>query len=203
MDMTKPNSPKPHRRSLRLRGYDYSQAGAYFVTICTRDRLCLFGEIVDGVMHLNSAGEMIQSIWNEIPLYYPGTEVDKWVIMPNHMHGILGLVGAGPRACPDRAPSHGSRQRSGPARLSLPDLVHRFKSLATKRYIDGVKQSGWPPFPGQLWQRNYWERIIRDEAELDLTREYIRNNPAQWELDQLYVGIKGQPRGVAPTDPAP
>lgn len=187
MDTTTSNHPKPNRRSLRLQGYDYSQPGAYFVTICTRNHLCLFGEIADGVMHLNNAGEMIQNIWNEIPCFYPGTEIDEWIIMPNHMHGILGLVGAGPRACPDRAPSQGSRQQTGTKKLSLADLVHRFKSLSTKRYADGVKHSGWPSFAGRLWQRNYWERIIRDDAELDLTREYIRNNPAQWELDQLYA----------------
>ena len=88
-----------HRRSIRLKGYDYSQAGAYFVTICTQNRECLFGEILDGEMALNDAGRMIKTIWHELPEHYPGVGIDAFQVMPNHMHGIV-IVGAGPRACP-------------------------------------------------------------------------------------------------------
>ena len=89
------------RRSIRLKGYDYSQAGAYFVTICTQDRQCLFVNVLDGKMNLNNAGEMINRIWHEIPEYYPGIDIDAYQIMPNHIHGIIMIgVGAGPRACP-------------------------------------------------------------------------------------------------------
>jgi putative transposase len=84
-----------------LEGYEYSQAGAYFVTICTQDQQCLFGEIENGNMRLNEAGTMIQTVWDEIPFHYPGVDIDEFVIMPNHIHGIVNLVGAGPRACPD------------------------------------------------------------------------------------------------------
>ncbi len=92
---------KHHRRSIRLKGYDYSRAGAYFITICTRNRECLFGDIVDGAMVLNAAGRMIDAVWNAIPEYYPCVDIGTFQIMPNHIHGIIIIVGAGPRACPD------------------------------------------------------------------------------------------------------
>ena len=97
------NSKRQSRHSIRLKDYDYSQSGAYFVTICTQNGECLLGEIMDGEMHLSSAGQMVRSVWNELPQYYPGVDVDAFVVMPNHIHGIVVLVfvGAGPRACPD------------------------------------------------------------------------------------------------------
>jgi putative transposase len=183
-------NPENRRRSIRLRGYDYSQAGAYFVTICTQNRERLFGEIVGGKMMLNDAGNMIKTVWQEIPLYYTGTEIDEFVVMPNHIHGIAIIVGATPRGCPDKN-GQTQGQARGPApteytgALSLGDIVHRFKTMTTKRYVDGVKQWGWKPFPGRLWQRNYWEHIVRNETELNRIREYIHNNPAKWETDRL------------------
>jgi len=96
------NPDKHHRRSIRLQGYDYSQAGAYFVTICTQNYECMFGDIVDGEMVLNDAGRMVHTVWNEIPRYYSGIDIDAFQIMPNHIHGIITvIVGAGPRACPE------------------------------------------------------------------------------------------------------
>ncbi|MBC7237764.1 MAG: hypothetical protein H5T69_18130, partial [Chloroflexi bacterium] len=93
-----------HRRSIRLKGYDYTQPGAYFVTIVTQDRARLFGEVVDGEMRLNDAGRMVQTVWDELPAFYPGVQTDAFIVMPNHIHGIIVLtghpVGAGPRACP-------------------------------------------------------------------------------------------------------
>jgi len=179
----------PHRRrSIRLKGYDYSEAGTYFVTICTQNRECLFGNIIDGTIRLNEAGEMIQTVWNEIPSHYDGIDVDEFVIMPNHVHGIIVIVGAGPCACPDSEPQkNGHPQGVAPTRLSLPDVAHRFKTLTTKRYVDGVKKHRWRPFAKALWQRNYWEHIIRSEDDLNRTREYIHNNPRKWELDELYA----------------
>jgi len=201
-----------HRRSIRLQGYDYSQAGACFVTICTQNRECLFGDIADGGMRLNDAGQMVQTVWDEIPAHYPGIDIDAFVVMPNHIHGIIIIVGAGPRACPgtracpeqdqpqedgqprgegqpqgDGQPRGIGHPRGGaPTGLSLPDVVHRLKTLTTKRYVDGVKQNGWLPFPGKLWQRNYWEHVVRNEPELTRIREYIQNNPIRWELDKLH-----------------
>ncbi len=155
-----------HRRSIRLSGYDYSKPGMYFITICTQHRKCLFGTISDGKCRLNDAGGMVETVWNEIPFYYPGINIDEFVAMPNHIHGIVVI--------------------SAVTGMSLPDVVHRFKTMTTKKYADGVKQSNWPPFPGKLWQRNYWEHIIRDELDLNHIRDYIRNNPARWESDKLF-----------------
>ena len=93
-----------HRRSIRLKGYDYSQAGAYFITICTKNRECMFGDILDGKMVLNHAGDMIQTVWDEIPLYYAGIDIDEFAVMPNHIHGIIVIVGATPCGCPVSTP---------------------------------------------------------------------------------------------------
>ena len=123
-------------------------------------------------------------VWNEIPKYYPGIVIDAFQIMPNHIHGIIKIVGAGPCACPNI----GQPQGVAPTGLSLPDVIHRFKTMTTKRYIDGVKHHGWPRFDGKLWQRNYWEHIIRNDDELNRIRQYIINNPAKWEMDRNHPG---------------
>ncbi len=99
--MMKFDSRQHQRRSIRLQGYDYTQSGAYFVTICVQNRECLFGNIANGEMRLNDAGKMIQTVWDAIPKYYPGIDIDAYQIMPNHIHGIIIIVGAGPRACPE------------------------------------------------------------------------------------------------------
>ena len=180
---------KHHRRSIRLKQYDYTRVGAYFVTACTQNRECFFGEIVDGVMRLADVGEMIQKIWQELPEYYAGVGVDVFTIMPNHIHGIIVLthvgagapVGAGPCACP--AVPTGRPQGVAPTVMSLSDVVHRFKSLTTALYRQGVTENGWVPFCNRLWQRNYYEHIIRNEDELNRIRQYIEDNPLKWEMD--------------------
>jgi REP element-mobilizing transposase RayT len=151
-------------------------------------------------MRLNDAGKMIQAVWDEIPAYYPGIDIDAFIVMPNHIHGIVVIVGAARCGRPDTTAPRGRSDEGHPqggaptavtpagVGLSFPDVVHRFKTMTTKRYADGVKQNGWPPFPGKLWQRNYWEHIVRNEPELNRIREYVHNNPAQWELDKLFVG---------------
>jgi putative transposase len=169
-----------HRRSIRLKGYDYAQPGAYFVTICVQDRECLLGTIADGEMRLNDAGRMVQSWWDRLPEKYPTVETDGFVIMPNHIHGIIVIaesddVGANPRVRPDEQ-THGSAPTLG-------EIVQWFKTMTTNAYIRGVKQDGWKPFPGKLWQRNYHERIVRNEQELNAVRRYIHNNPARWAED--------------------
>ena len=172
-----------HRRSVRLPAYDYAQAGAYFVTVCTQNRECAFGEVVDGEMVLNEPGRMVETVWRELPQHYPGVEVDTLVDMPNHVHGIIMLVGAGPRACPDRV-SGQPRGVAPTGTMSLPDVVHRFKSLTTARYRRGVLQDRWLPFPRRLWQRNYYERVIRNDEELNHVRQYIVDNPLRWAEDR-------------------
>jgi len=189
---------KLHRRSIRMLGYDYTQPGAHFATICTQSWECLLGDIVGGEMGLNGAGSMVQSVWDALPDRCPGVGVDAFVIVPNHIHGIVVLtsphVGARPRACPDAQPpvdnwqppiDHGQPRGVAPTgkRMSLPDVVHRFKSLTTARYRHGVYERGWSPFPGTLCQRNYYEHIIRNERALHRIRAYIVNNPARWAMD--------------------
>ena len=190
---------RPRRRSIRLRGYDYTRPGAYFVTICTHNRECLFGEIMDGEMVLNHAGRMVLDVWNEIPKYYPGIVIDAFQIMPNYIHGIIKIVGAGPCACPNMD-VNGQPQGVAPTGLSLPDVIHRFKTTTTKRYIDGVKQHAWPRFDGKLWQRNYWEHIIRNDGELCRIRQYIVNNPVKWQMDRNNPGFT---RGHVIAEPQP
>ena len=181
------------RRSISLKGYDYSEPGAYFVTICTQDRVCLLGEVVDGEVRLSDAGRVVQAAWNELSNRYPGVEIDAFMVMPNHIHGIILLVesvpgvGAGLRACPDPDQTSkriGQPQGVAPTRLSLSDVMHRFKTMTTKRYADGVNGRGWQPFHGRLWQRNYYEHVIRNDSELDKIRKYITTNPLKWALDR-------------------
>ncbi len=177
--------PECHRRrSIRLQGYDYRLNGAYYITIVTQDRACLFGEMVDNDMRLNDAGRMVLTVQEELHEYYPGIESDTFVVMPNHIHGIIVLVGAGPRACPGsgQPPSFGQPRGVAPT-MSLADVVHRFKTLTTRRYIDGVKTWEWLPFRGKVWQRNYYEHIIRDERALNRIRQYIVDNPVRWTED--------------------
>jgi len=165
-----------HRRSIRLKGYDYSQIGFYFVTICIQNREYLLGEIVDEKMQLNDAGVMVNRTWNELAKHYDGFKTHEFVVMPNHIHGTIEIapVGAAPCGCPDKRNPQG-----------LADIVHRFKTLTTTRYIHGVNQYGWPRFERKLWQRNYWEHIIRNEDEARGISEYIHNNPERWAWDKL------------------
>lgn len=182
------NADIHRRRSIRLRNFGYGSAGAYYVTIVTQGREAIFGEVIDSSMLLNERGHMVWDVWRDIPRQYPGIEIDAFVVMPNHTHGIVVItdVGAGPRACPDQTgQSHrlGQPQGVAPTPLSLQDVVHRFKSLTTTKYRRCVSTNGWPSFPGRLWQRNYWERVIRDEPELNRIRQYISDNPANWNDD--------------------
>jgi len=128
---------------------------------------------------------MVQTVWNEMPDFYPEFRTDAFIIMPNHAHGIFVVVGAGPRACP-RLGQHLDGQPQGVApTFGLPALVNRFKSMTTHRYIEGVKKSGWLTFQGKLWQRNYFEHIIRNKGEWHYLRRYILTNPQRWPEDPL------------------
>ncbi len=171
---------KHHRRSIRLKGYDYSQAGAYFVTICAQNRARLFGEIVNGEMQLNDAGAMIGRWWNELANKFPTFESDAFVVMPNHIHCIVVITDVGQgqphRAAPTDPPT-------APTRPTLGDMMDWFKTMTTNEYIRGVKQLGWQPFDKRVFQRNYYEHIIRNERALNAIREYIQNNPANWAED--------------------
>ena len=268
------HDPDVHRRkSVRLRGYDYSQAGAYFVTIVTQGRECLFGDVVGDTMQLNGAGRLARAAWEGLPRRFPGIGLDVFVVMPNHVHGIIvidesvgaSLVGAqdgddagmsergratmgiggmerattrvaptgsGDAACEgadvfdesvgaslvgaqggdDAGMSERGRAATGDGGMerattriaptgcgddigererattrvapTLGDVVGAYKSIVTVEYARGVRANGWRRFRGRLWQRNYYEHVIRDEREFHLAREYIVNNPLQWSLDR-------------------
>ena len=173
-----------HRQSTRLRDYDYSRAGAYFVTICAWQRECLFGEMVDGVMRLNDAGHIIDESWQRISTHFSDVDIDQYIIMPNHFHGIVSIVGAGsPRPDLSRNVNKTPEIQGGetpPLRVvTLGQIVGYFKYQSTKHINQSRNTPGIP-----VWQRNYYERIIRDELELNAFRQYIAGNPVRWEEDE-------------------
>ena len=192
-----------NRRSIRLKGYDYSSPGAYFVTIVTQARLCMFGDVVEDKMCLNDAGAMAKAVWEALPRRFPAVEIDELVIMPNHIHAIITInepdatpsVGASLvdaqnaiRAPSNATPSVGASlvdaQNANHMRgVSLAEIIGAYKSITTVEYVRSVNLNGWQPFHGRLWQRSYYDRIIRDECELHRAREYIVNNPLKWALD--------------------
>ena len=192
------------RRSIRLKGYDYSQAGAYFVTVCAKDRECMFGDIVDGEMQVNDAGRIIQKCWDNICDHFPHVELDEFIVMPNHIHGITLIVGAPLVGAPPFGASiNNTESRAGtrPA-PTLGNIIGEFKSITTRQSIDGINQKNWPPFNGKLWQRNYYEHVIRDENDIDRIRQYIIENPAKWAGDEDNPGNVIHCRGMACHAPA-
>lgn len=184
----KPPQAQHTRRSIRLKGHDYSQPGAYFVTVCTQDRACLFGEVTDGEMRLNPAGQLVERGWCAIPDHFPLARLDSFVVMPNHVHGIIVLSNVrATHASPPRDPAPPGRPR-GPQRHSIGAIVGSFKSAVTKN-INASR--GTPGAP--VWQRNYYEHVVRDEGSLNRIRQYILDNPAQWAMDRdnpLVVGAQ-------------
>ena len=233
-------NPKIHRRrSLRLKGYDYTHVGAYFVSIVTQGRLCLFGEIVGKEMRLNEAGEMVCGFWKALPQRFPAIKIDVFVVMPNHLHGIVVIkpnrattrvdptnqkpdrgvenapntpnrattavdhtkstnVGAGlvsarntnsikHRATTRVAPTEimaGEMAAPSTDRFALGNIIGAYKSLTTVEYTRGVKQMKWSPFHKRLWQRNYYEHVVRHDESLRQLQQYILDNPDQWAFDK-------------------
>jgi len=189
----------PKRRSVRLADYDYSQAGAYFVTVCTRDHRCLFGRIVGDAMELNDAGRTVEKCWREIPTHFPQVEVDEFTVMPNHIHGILfirakddlvtptgNLVGAdnhSPVPPHDYPPVHHPPAPSRPRGTSqtVGSILRGFKIGVTKWMRENAGLD-------DVWQRNYHEHIIRNEKSLNLIRQYTADNPASWARDRYGPG---------------
>jgi len=163
-----------------LKGFDYAQSGAYFVTICTKDRECLFGKIVDEEMILNEFGDIANAEWLKTAKIRPNVGIDEFVVMPNHLHGNLFLhdsdnVGA---HCNVPLPDTQTEEFGKSTVNSIPTIIKLFKSTVTKQ-INELR--GTPGKP--VWQRNYFDRIIRDEDELNRIREYIIFNPAKWAED--------------------
>ena len=179
-----------HRRSIRLGGYDYSSAGAYFVSVVVQGRLCLFGRVVDGEMRLNGAGEMVRRVWDGMPERFPFIGSDEFVVMPNHVHGVIFFRQVeATEGVPARAPTRGAP--------TFGEVVGAFKSVTTVEYGRGVREAGWQRYDGRLWQRNFYERVIRNERELSLIREYIVRNPMNWESDRENPAETNVDRGRA------
>jgi len=188
-----------HRRSIRLPAYDYTQPGAYFVTVVTHQRQCLFGEIVDGQVLVSSYGEAVGEEWLRSTQIRREMQLDAFVVMPNHIHGIViigetvGAHGRAPlhRAAPHRAPLPHRAPRS------IGSFVAGFKSAVTRRINE---MRGTPRLP--VWQPNYYEHVIRDEEELNRIRQYIIENPARWEDDVENPDVRRNAhRARAPTAP--
>ena len=216
-----------HRRSVRLRGYDYASVGWYFVTICKQNHECLFGNIENNAMVLNDAGRMVERWYHETQNKFPDIVCHEMVVMPNHFHciwenvGLNGAVGANLCVRPatiNNDVSHpcirhiandvptvtgifgdeGAHAGAPLREVNDSDLIENvsgsplsavvgwFKTMSTNDYIRGVKQLGWPPFDRKLWQRNYYEHIIRDVQSLSEIAYYINNNPARWSDDKFY-----------------
>lgn len=190
---------KHHRRSIRLKGYDYSSEGAYYVTIVAQGRECLFGDIIDGEIYLSKYGEIIQKWWDEIPIHFPNVELGAFVIMPNHVHGIIYIVTdrrseiLSPRDHPnnniqdeyvDGNNKQGGEQQQGGEtpplrRPTLGQIVAYFKYQSTKEMNKIETEKSITKF----WQRSYYEHIIRNEKELQQKTDYIMDNPSQWDED--------------------
>ena len=152
-----------HRKSIRLKDYDYSSDGAYFTTICAQHKEYMLGNVIDGKMVLNPAGEMTKKWLFELKNKFKNVELDECIIMPNHIHLIIFIMNSA---------------------YGIPQIVQWLKTMTTNEYIRNVKQNNWKPFDQKIWQRNYYDRIIRNEKELDKIRKYIFENPLKWELDK-------------------
>jgi len=186
-----------NRKSIRLQGYDYSRAGAYFVSICTHNRERLFGEIIDDKINLNEIGKMVLWHWIRIPNHFPNVKLDEKIILPNHVHGVIwlndnkdvGYVGAKHSKQPTSLNNQNRSENASPLQSqqipigtkpqSLSAIIQNFKSITSRKFHRIRKHNNT-----KLWQRNYFERIIRDEDELNRIREYIIYNPLKWEKDK-------------------
>ncbi|MBI5103127.1 MAG: hypothetical protein HZB33_15030 [Nitrospirae bacterium] len=187
-----------HRRSIRLKEYDYSQTGAYFVTVCAWQRECLFGEITDGDMFSNELGDMVTKCWDSIPTHFPHVETDEFIVMQNHIHGIVILnntcrgevsspvpsVSPGPNTTINIKTKEGGE--TPPLRRHTLGQVMAYFKYQSAKAINLLRNI--PGFP--LWQRNYYEHIIRDDRELHAIREYIRYNPMKWDEDEENPNVK-------------
>ncbi|ANV86444.1 transposase [Picosynechococcus sp. PCC 7117] len=180
-----------HRRSIRLKSYDYNRAGAYFVTICVQARECLLGTITDKILHLNEYRKIVEQVWNYLPRHFENLEIDAAVIMPNHFHGILICTEPETTDFPVPPPkdafnairNKGDRpfyeQKTNLGKIIAYFKYQTTKKINQKRGLVGTK----------IWQKNYYEHIIRHEKSLNILREYIENNPYNWHTDQLHPNI--------------
>ncbi|PKO12697.1 MAG: transposase [Chloroflexi bacterium HGW-Chloroflexi-10] len=193
-----PELLQKNRRSIRLQDYDYTQPGLYFITICTYERECIFGSIINEEMTLTDAGQIALDTWNEIPQHFQNVETDAFIIMPNHIHGIIAILDNPVRATHASPSEHASPHPSGPKPRSIGAIIGSYKSAVSKRihsldaihddfvratHASPIEHASPPKQSSPIWHRNYYEHIIRSEPDLDRIREYIESNPANWTLD--------------------
>ena len=170
------NRERHHRRSIRLSGYDYSQSGGYFVTICAEKRACLFGTVTDGTVRLNDTGQIVQSKWLALADRFPHITLDSFVVMPNHIHGVI-FVGA-QFIAPSSSLRHMDEAAGAMNRApTLGEVVRTYKAICAR----AIRCSGYVNFK---WQRNYYEHVIRSENSLNCIRRYIVDNPVRWDCDR-------------------
>jgi REP element-mobilizing transposase RayT len=177
-----------HRRSIRLRGHDYAGGGVYFVTLCAADRRPLFGTVVNGRMALNDAGRAAAACWRGIPMHFPQAALDEWIVMPDHVHGILRIDCRGHRGLPCHAPTAPAFGR--PVAGALGTIVGAYKAATTRAIRHGTGLACQAP--ATIWQRNYYDILVRDDRALNNIRRYIRDNPAHWDTLRY-----GEPRFFA------
>jgi REP element-mobilizing transposase RayT len=176
-----------HRRSIRLKGYDYSLPGAYFVTIVTQGRSPILGNIIAGETYLTTIGKIIEECWIEIPLHFRFVSLDAHVIMPNHLHGIVNIIENHNKRITNELPNNTKTEKSSQSGLqhnSLGAIIGSFKSSVTRKIRQ--RQISYP-YP--IWQRNYYEHIIRNEEDYDWIVEYIQTNPLNWEIDEEFIAV--------------
>jgi len=177
---------KARRVPLRLKWHDYTDSAVYFITICTHQRLCLFGNVTDGHMQLNNAGQIVERCWQAVPEHFPYVEAGASVVMPNHIHGVLVLNKDVRRGLACQTPTEFQSSDTLPRRFGKPQakslgtVIGSFKSAAS-RSIRSIS-----PTPVTVWQRNYYEHIVRTEADWDKINDYIEKNPQMWKSDTLF-----------------
>jgi putative transposase len=198
------NSTKPKRKSLRLKGFDYSESGLYFITICIQNKSCLLGNITNDEVILNEAGKMIQFEWENLPHQYPYIRLHNYIVMPNHFHAIIEIINLeaksehkssnvinhtpntiDPLTIENKIASEAGIHKKEKIK-NIGSIIGAFKSKTTVIYIEAVKNSGWQPFNHRLWQRNFWEHIIRTDKSYNRISEYILKNPENWEKDKFH-----------------
>jgi len=201
----------PRRKSIRLKGYDYSREGMYFLTVCIQNRLHLLGKIENEKMILNAAGKMVEKWYFELENKYPGIKCREYIVMPNHFHCIIEIteknrvvntpdvhVGTSLRGRPERGhperdniknDKSQNKTQYGPENkkygASIFDVMDWFKTMTTNEYIRGVKNKNWMRFEKRFWQLKYWDHIIRDENDYFRILNYIKNNPGKWGEDKF------------------
>jgi len=198
MEVKNSYNPQINRHSLRLKDYDYSSAGAYFVTLCTQNRVCLFGQVIDDEIVLNKNGKIVRDEWLRTSEIRHEIVLDEYVVMPNHFHAIILINDCRGDQLVARTDNLqvARTNTNGPKSGSIGAFIAGFKSVITK-HVNEIRQTPGVP----VWQRNYYEHVIRDEDELKEVRQYILTNPMKWALDRENPEYRGRgDRPVAPTE---